>query len=186
MKMHGRIRHSAYWLKLALSTYIFALALSALPDSFNPVAGGIMPWVYSLAVQADGKIVVGGTFSTLGGQTRKGIGRVNADGTLDTSFNPGLGVLPVTFGYVDSLVVQADGKIVVGGQFTMLGGQTRINIGRLNADGTLDTSFNPGANYVVTSLGVQADGRILVGGQFFTLSGQSRNNIGRLNADGTL
>ncbi len=149
----------------------------ALPDSFNPDANGV---VYSLAVQADGKILVGGYVFTLGGQGRDHIGRLNADGTLDTTFDPGASTV------VDSLVVQADGKILVGGSFIRLGGQRRSNIGRLNADGTLDTSFDPGADYYVDSLAVQADGKILVGGDFIMLGGQYRFYIGRLNADGTL
>src|SRR6266851_5144183 len=83
-------------------------------------------------------------------------------GTLDTSFNPGTGG---SFPCVFSLAVQADGKILVGGDFTTLGGQGRNSIGRLNADGTLDTSFNLGADLYVYCLAVQADGKILVGGQ---------------------
>lgn len=126
----------------------------------------------SLAVQADGKILVGGIFTTLGGQSRIGIGRLNADGTLDTSFNPGAD------SYVNSLAVQPDGKILVG---SYLG--TLI---RLNADGTLDTSFNPRPNGSVRAVGLQADSRILVAGEFTVLGGQVRNNLGQLNADGTL
>jgi hypothetical protein len=80
--------------------------------------------------------------------------------------------------------LQADGKILVGGGFTTLGGQSRTNIGRLNADGTPDTSFNPGADRAVFSLALQADGKILVGGIFGTLGGQSRNYLGRLNNTG--
>ncbi len=132
-----------------------------------------------MAVQADGKILVVGGFTTLGGQSRKNIGRLNADGTLDTSFNPGAG--GATYPYVSSLALQADGKILVAGGFTTLGGQSRNYLGRLNADGTLDPSFNPGADGGVNSLALQADGKILVGGQFSTLDGQSRANIGRLN-----
>ena len=130
--------------------------------------------------QPDGKVLVGGNFSTLGGQTRNYIGRLNPDGTLDTAFNPGAG------GTVYSLAVQADGKILVGGYFTTLGGQARSSLGRLNADGSLDTAFNPGANNNVYCLPVQADGKILVGGSFSTLGGQTRNNFSRLNADGSL
>ena len=78
----------------------------------------------------------------------------SAQSPLPDSFNPGAG------GYSDttvcSLAVQADGKILVGGDFTTLGGQTRTNIARLNADGTLDSTFNSGANGVVISLAVQA------------------------------
>jgi uncharacterized delta-60 repeat protein len=149
----------------------------ALDPNFNPGADG---GVRSLAVQADGKSLVGGDFTALGGQRRIGIGRLNAEGTLDASFNPASDPDSIVF----SLAVQADGKILVGGIFSTLGGQSRANIGLLNADGTLDPSFNLGADYQVSSLAVQADGKILVGGIFITLGGQSRNNIGRLNNTG--
>jgi uncharacterized delta-60 repeat protein len=165
---------------------------------FNPSVTGSLnahvgPTVEALAVQADGKILVGGSFASLGGgASRSGpyVGRLNADGSLDTSFNPG------TNGAVGAIVVQADGKILVGGAFTTLGGggtgtTARNYLGRLNADGSLDTSFNPGANVGVAAIAIQEDGRILVGGGFTQLGGGGtgttpRNNIGRLNADGSL
>src|SRR5712691_1194233 len=159
-------------------------------DGFDP---GADRNVKALAMQPDGKIVVGGTFSSLGGggtgtTTRKRIGRLNSDGTLDTNFNPGANDI------VDALAVQGDGKIVVGGFFTTLGGGGTIlrnHIGRVNPDGTLDTSFDPGANAEITCLALQADGKILVGGSFTTLGGGGtgtfvRNRIARLNPDGTL
>jgi uncharacterized delta-60 repeat protein len=164
----------------------------SLDTSFNPGADNA---VNAIAVQADGKILVGGGFTTLGGggtgtTTRNYIGRLNADGSLDTSFNPGANE------WVNAIAVQADGKILVGGYFTTLGGggtgtTARKFIGRLNADGSLDTSFNPGANELVNAISVQADGKILVGGHFTTLGGggtgtTARNCIGRLNADGSL
>jgi len=139
------------------------------------------PSVSALAVQAEGKILVGGHFTKVDGQPRDCIARLNADGTLDATFNPGAKGWSVY-----SLAVQADGKILVGGWFGTLGGQTRNNLGRLNADGTLDTTFNSGADYLVYSLAVQVDGKIVVGGSFTNLAGQTRNCIGRLNADGTL
>ena len=147
------------------------------PDTFNPAANGA---VYGMAVQVDGKILVGGDFTALGGQSRSRLGRLNADGTLDAGFNPGAS------NSVYSIALQADGKILVGGGFTTLGGQNRAGLGRLHADGTMDISFNPGATGSVYSLGIQADGKILVGGTFATLAGQSRFGLGRLNADGTL
>src|SRR5260370_18131187 len=108
MKMRKRILHAARRVALALSASTFALAAlaqSPLPDSVNPGANNA---VGSLAVQADGKILVAGRFTTLGGQSRTNIGRLNADGTLDTSFNPGasggLGVNPPA---VFSLALQA-------------------------------------------------------------------------------
>ena len=129
-------------------------AASAL-DGFNPNANGD---VRAIAVQADGKILVGGNFTTIGGQARNYIARLNADGTADATFNPNAN------SDVYSLAVQADGKILVGGGFTTIGGQARNYIARLNADGTADATFNPNANSDVFSLAVQADGKILVGG----------------------
>ena len=136
--------------------------------------------VSALVVQADGKIVVGGAFTTLGGQPRDRIARLNPDGTLDTAFDPGAN------GGVSVLALQEDGKIVVGGSFSELGGQPRGKIGRLNPDGTLDAAFDPGADDSVSSLGLQADGKIVVGGSFTELGGGTRDYIGRLNPDGTL
>jgi uncharacterized delta-60 repeat protein len=152
-----------------------------LEASFNPDASSS---VYSLALQPDGKILVGGAFSTLGGQSRNRIARLNANGTLDTTFNPGAN------GDVNSLALQPDGKILVGGDFTSLGGQSRNRLGRLDANGSLDQTFNPGASNIyggtIYSLVVQADGKILVGGDFTSLGGLARTNIGRLNADGSV
>ncbi len=149
--------------------------------TFNPGAGGP---VYALAMQADGKILVGGDFTTLGGQGRNRLGRLNPDGTVDSTLNSGAG------GFVNTLAVQADGKILVGGDFTTLAGAARNRLARLNANGSLDTAFNPGASggafSVVSSLAVQADGKVVVGGEFATLGGQSRANIGRLNTNGTV
>jgi len=165
---------------VALSALHFQPACAQLADDFNPGAEGSPPCVYSLAVQADGKILMGGYFSALGGQPRSCIARLNADGTPDSAFNSGAN------GLVNSLAVQADGKILVGGEFTTLGGQTCNYLGRLNADGTPDSGFNAGADNSVYSLAVQADGKMLVGGGFATLGGQPRSCIARLNADGTL
>jgi hypothetical protein len=79
--------------------------------------------------------------------------------------------------------LQADGKIVVGGYFTTLGGQTRNHIGRLNPDGSLDTTLDPGADDNVYALAIQSDGKIVVGGYFTTLGGQLRNCIARLSTE---
>jgi uncharacterized delta-60 repeat protein len=153
-------------------------------NSFTP---GADDSIVCLAVQADGKILVGGEFYTLGRQSCKAIGRFNADGSLDTDFHPQATRDDQTRTEVKCLAVQGDGKIVVGGEFDKLGGRDRSRIGRLNPDGSLDTSFNADAGRPrVNCLAVQADGRILVGGEFETLNGQSRSGIGRLNADGSL
>jgi uncharacterized delta-60 repeat protein len=137
--------------------------------------------VYALLVQSDGKILVGGSFSELDNADRDDIGRLNADGNLDTTFNPGASF------WVYALAQQADNKLLVGGGFTTLGGAAQSRVGRLNLDGTPDATFNnPEASSTVYALAVQADGKIVVGGNFTTLGGETRQHIGRLNADGTL
>lgn len=152
-----------------------------LEAGFSPAAkfGDSSGQVFSLAVQGDGKILVGGWFNSLAGQPRNYLGRLNPEGTLDENFDPGAN------NTVLALAIQADGKILVGGSFTNLAGQPRNFIGRLNSNGTMDTNFNPTASNVVSSFGLQADGKILVGGSFTNLAGQVRNYIGRLNPDGT-
>jgi uncharacterized delta-60 repeat protein len=160
----------------------------SIDTAFNPGVTKTFgnPIVYTMAVQADGKIVVGGYFNGLGGAVRNFLGRLNADGSLDTGFDPNVG----SISGVQALALQADGKIVVGGTFTTISGTSRLNIGRLNANGSLDAGFNPGAEIEVLTLGVQTDGKILVGGTFKWLGGGgsltgrfTRNYIGRLNAD---
>jgi len=151
--------------------------------------------VYAIAVQADGKILVGGSFTALapnGGAVipRNFIARLNTDGTVETAFDPNAGNLVSVF------AVQPDGKIVVGGSFTTFapfggGSVTRNRIARLNIDGTIDNAFNPNANNPVVSVALQADGKILIGGSFATLSpnggaSEARNAFARLNADGTV
>lgn len=152
----------------------------SLDSAFNGFASFT---VFNLTMQTDGKILVGGFFALLNGQSRPAIGRLHPDGSLDTNFNVG-----TINGSVQAMLVQPDGKILIGGYFTELNGQTRNRIARLNPNGTLD-SFNPsgvsGGGNNVTSFALQANGKILVGGDFTTLAGQACTNLGRLNPDGS-
>jgi len=129
--------------------------------------------VHAVAVQSDGKIIVGGNFTTLDGATANRIARLNADGTPDTTFTTGTGT-----GFdrgVYAVAVQSDGKIIVGGEFRNLNGTTATRIARLNADGTPDTTFTSktgtGFNSEVYAVAVQSDGKIIAGGFFTTLNG---------------
>ncbi|HEX8738499.1 MAG TPA: FG-GAP-like repeat-containing protein [Pyrinomonadaceae bacterium] len=132
-------------------------------------------------VQPDGKILIGGLFNSIGGMTRNNIARLNANGSLDTSFNP--------LGGANSIVLdmglQADGKVVIVGQFSLVNGENRPFIARLNSDGSLDAAFNANANSPVNAVKIQADGKILVGGVFTSIGGVLRNRIARLNPNGT-
>jgi uncharacterized delta-60 repeat protein len=151
-------------------------------DGFNPDPNNS---VFSIALQPDGKILIGGLFTTIGGTTtRNRIARLNSDGSLDTGFDPNAS------NWVSSIALQPDGKILIGGSFTVIGatigGTTRNRIARLNSDGSLDTGFNPNANSTVSSIALQPDGKILIGGSFTTIGGTTRNFLARLNSDGTL
>ncbi|MDA3894000.1 MAG: T9SS type A sorting domain-containing protein [Salinivirgaceae bacterium] len=140
--------------------------------------------IYTTAIQSDGKIIIGGDFTSYNGTARNHIARLNADGTLDATFNPGFGAN----GIVYTTAIQSDGKIIIGGYFSSYNGTTMNGIARLNADGTLDTSFNQGsgANYPVKSIAIQSDGKIIIGGDFTSYNGTDINRIARLNTDGTL
>jgi uncharacterized delta-60 repeat protein len=153
-----------------------------LDPAFNPnvpgTAAGFSLGVFSMALQRDGKIIIGGTFNNVGGVTRNYLARLNTDGTLDTNFNPNVsgGFLPV----VQGTIVQTDGKIIIGGQFTAVSSQPRFNMARLNADGSLDLNFNANANGEVDSVAIQADGKIVIGGKFTSMGGVARTNLARL------
>ncbi len=152
-------------------------------DTSFPPGSGADGAVRSVAVQRDGRILIGGEFDTIDGVTRKGIARLNPDGSLDTSFDPGTGT-----GMVDAVALQPNGKVLIGGSFTSVGGVTRNRVARLNADGSLDTAFDPGSgpDDSVSSLALQADGKVLIGGTFTYVVTTARNRIARLNADGSV
>jgi uncharacterized delta-60 repeat protein len=144
-------------------------------------AGPANTFVYAVAAQPDGKILVGGYFATFKGANRNGLARLNADGSLDSSFNPGAG----GGAHVDSIVLQPDGRILIGGHFSTATGAVRNGIARLSADGSLDGSFTPGtaADHLVASLALQPDGNVLLGGHFTAVNGAVRPYIARLYGD---
>jgi uncharacterized delta-60 repeat protein len=143
-------------------------------------------WVYSMAIQSDGKIVIGGGFSTFNSTTVNRIVRLNSDGTRDTTFTTNTGT--AFNDWVRSVAIQSDGKIVIGGHFTTFNGTTVNRIVRLNSDGTRDTAFttNTGTafNSWVFSIAIQSDGKLVLGGIFATFNGVTVNRIVRLNSDG--
>jgi uncharacterized delta-60 repeat protein len=168
--------------------YIARLNADGTPDvGFANGLSGANSFVHAIAVQSDGKILIGGSFSTVNGVARNAIARLNTDGSLDTGFHDGLSG---GYGSMSSVAVQSDGKMLIGGWFTTANGAGGGHIGRLNSDGTLDSGFRNGqagaSDDYVLSLLQQSDGKVLIGGFFTTVNGVSRNNIARLNADGTL
>ena len=161
----------------------------SLDPGFNPGKGGL---VHSIVVQPDGKIVMAGLFDMYSGGSapaHHNIARVDQNGMFDDAFNPG------SNDGVTDMALQPDGKIIVVGFFTALGGgtgtTTRNHIGRINADGSLDVSFDVGAGNLIEVVALQPDGKIVVGGTFGYLECPaqgffSRSFLGRLNPDGTV
>jgi uncharacterized delta-60 repeat protein len=152
----------------------------SLDTSFQP-GSGLNSLVHTVAVQSDGRILVGGAFSQAAGQPRSRIARLMPDGSIDTTFNPGSGAN----GGVRSIGIQADGKILIGGDFSTYDGVAVNRIARLMPDGSLDPAFlvQGGTNGTVKSIAIQADGRIVVGGTFTNLLGLVAGRVGRLMGD---
>ena len=148
--------------------------------------------VYALAITADNQILVGGSFQTFNGVAVAGLVRLNAlDGSVDTTFNPGgAGITANSYGgSVNSIVVESTGQIVIGGYFSAYNGMPEGCVARLNADGTLDTTFKSGtgADEGVTAVAVQTGGKVLVGGGYNDFDGfDDGTHLVRLNTDGTL
>ena len=156
-------------------------AAGELDTGFNPIVDG---GVFDLAVQADGKVLIGGQFERVGGVARNSVARLNADGSLDTGFNPNVDAQPGYGAEVYGLAVQADGKVLIRGSFSFVGGVARKDIARVNANGSLDTGFNPpNVDGSVNSLAVQADGKVLIAGYFNFVGGVERNKVARLAND---
>jgi uncharacterized delta-60 repeat protein len=162
-------------------------------DPGSGVGGGGTS-VNDCILQPDGKIIIGGEFTSYNGTARNRIARLNADGSLDTGFDPGsgagfsgtssLGTSPE----IHTCVLQPDGKIIIGGDFTSYNGYARKHITRLNANGSIDVSFNPsrGTDGFVHTSALQPDGKIIIGGGFTSYNDIGSKNIARLNSDGSL
>lgn len=121
--------------------------------------------VHALALQSDGKVLVGGAFTGFRGVTARRIARLNTDGTLDTGFQAAMGGNGPN-NTVRGLTVQADGRILLAGEFSQVAGATRNQLARLLPGGALDTGFDAalpgGAANQGRQVLMQPDARILV------------------------
>lgn len=197
------------------------LANGNIDTSFNsgPISGGATRGVSgsnseirTLYVYPDdaplgngGKILIGGMFKFYNGVAREKIARLNPNGSLDMTFNPNNGTvykpeLGNIAGFSSSpqaIVVQSDGKIVVGGFFRLFNGYPKHGVLRLNNDGSIDNSFNlpyinsgnanPGLDAGhVQKIVLQPNNKIIIGGSFTRYNNQGRNSIARLEINGAL
>jgi uncharacterized delta-60 repeat protein len=167
-------------------------------DPLNvPILGHSGGTVLATAVQIDGKTLLVGRFVSVLGVPRQNIARLNADGTLDLTFDP------KPNGEIESVAVQTNGRILISGSFTSFLSATPPNptyrsyVARLYSSGSLDPTFNPSPNGRVRSVVEQADGKILLTGDFTTLQPRlfgnpvvdpatERRYVARVNADGAL
>ena len=144
---------------------------------------------YTFSVRADheGRFVIAGGFTSINGTNRARVARLNRDGTLDESFDPGPGPLGVEDpALIRSLDIQPDGKILIAGWFTNVNGWGTRQVARLNADGSVDRSFicNPGPSSSLNAVAVGPDGKIYIGGGFTELLGYNVQHVGRLHTNG--
>ncbi len=179
-----------------ISTFVMLAAVSGfgqrlvVDPAFAPNINGAVEHV---KVLPDQKILIAGAFTTINGQTRNYIARLNQDGSLDTSFNVNLPIgtssQPIQ---IYSMDVQTDGKILISGRLPNNGVTLPVRIFRLNPDGSPDNTLTS-IPYVVIEVDIPGrirkvqqmpDGKMLVCGRFFTSNGNSQRHLARYNADG--
>lgn len=149
----------------------------SIDSSFN-IRQGFDKYVYAIALQADQKIIIGGSFLTFNGISQKRILRLNTDGSLDASFESGTGF---SKGDVRTILVQPDQRILVGGAFSgTYKNITSQRLIRLLASGDYDNSFTAPLNNTLFAMRFAEDYKLLIGGNFNSVSGISKHRIARL------
>jgi uncharacterized delta-60 repeat protein len=155
----------------------------SLDNSFDPGTGADAE-ITAAVLQPDGRIVVAGRFTSFNGFIHNRVCRLNADGSVDQTFGLGAGI----DNSVLALALQSDGRILVGGQFSQVDLTQRFNLARLNTNGSVDLTFDPGngPNGDVNAIVIQPDGAIIIGGTFISYAGSARGGIARVLANGVL
>lgn len=159
---------------------------------FNVGGSGFDGPVYKMQIQSDGRVICSGAFNTYNGSVASGIIRIYQNGSIDSSFNSGVGIdnPPGWGGYTCTL--QSDGKIILGGVFTSYAGVSASNIIRLNSNGSIDYSFNSGTGIsspgstIIFSSEQQSDGKIIIGGNFNSYNGVTASYVTRLLSNGNI
>lgn len=186
-------KHFILLFSLLISSFSFGQFQGMIDNSFT--SGFSIPPVNTVsnvlcsAIDTDGKIFLGGAFAEYNGQEKVCLLKLNTDGSLDNNFNIGSGTLCGTqAGLINQIAIQSDGKIICVGAFITFNCIARSKIVRLNTDGSVDNTFNPGtgANGNIISVFIQNDGKILIGGLFTSYNGVVKKSLARLNSDGSL
>ena len=173
------------------------LADGTVDETFQPGTGvrnqGEPGVVNAIALQSDGKWLIGGQFTSVDGLRRTNVARLYANGAVDPSFDAGAVLGQDNEFYVAALAVRPNGKVLVGGHFDPSPFATSRNLVRLHASGSLDVAFNRNGRGTdategaeISKIQVQRDGRILVAGYFRKFNRTARNSLARLQRSGAL
>jgi uncharacterized delta-60 repeat protein len=140
--------------------------------------------IRATALQADDKLIIGGLFNFYNSKAIKNIARLNADGTLDSTFTTGSGAN----NEITEIFIQKDGKIIISGFFSKYNNINFTGFARLNTNGIIDTNFNIGigTNSAPECFAQQSNGKLLVGGSFLRYKGLNISKLIRLDLDGNL
>ena len=198
------MKHLSYLTVAGVILLALALSSYAMPNA-GDVDGTFIPGssvtgpVYAIALQTNGQVVVGGNMAGT-------VARLNSDGSADPNFLAGVNIVAGSTGAgeeIDSIILQPDGKVLIGGFFNHVNGIVRNGVARLNANGSLDTGFLNGVegswlaysippfsfySYAgqVNSIALQSGTNVFVGGDFNHFNSTTHYGIVRLNADGAV
>ena len=159
----------------------------SLDATFTTTTGADGP-VNTVVALANGQVLIGGSFTKYDNTPVIGLARLNGDGSLDLTFNSSPATGLSTHATVNAAAELADGKLLIGGDFTTYNGTATNGVARLNNNGSLDTTFitTTGTDMGVRSVAALANGDVLIGGYFTTYNGTAANGVARLNDDGSL
>jgi uncharacterized delta-60 repeat protein len=165
-------------------SYLCRLNTDGSIDTTFETGAGFNGKIYTSHIQSDGKIIIGGNFTTYNGGTVGRLIRLNTDGSRDILFDTSIGAGNAI---IYQIVPQIDGKIIIAGSFTAYNGITVNRIARVLPDGSLDSSFLTGSGtaLTITNVAVQSDGKIILAGNFSSFNGISAGRIIRLHSDGS-
>ena len=177
------------------ATFRRFLADGGSDPTFTPYTHPVFSYAFGL--QPDGSVIIGDYFTSTTTQGINNFIRLTPSGSFDTTFNPGgiafQNILP---GSIRSIEPLPDGKVLLGGKFDVINNITRPKVVRLNADSSVDTTFQLNTSgtgnhfptiFDVYHIRAQADGKVVVSGWFnYVQNGVQKKNLVRLNSDGSI
>ncbi|MES2484647.1 MAG: delta-60 repeat domain-containing protein [Bacteroidota bacterium] len=147
-------------------------------------------WINTLLYVNNGKLYAAGIFTSINGIAENNLVRFNTDGSRDNAFDIGANTLTGADAAINIIRPQADGKIIIHGPFHSYNGVERRGLARINADGTIDETFNPGSGINLQSnsfMKFTPEGKIILAAfDLDVYNGTPVNKIVRINQDGTL